>query len=79
MNDNSRMAEFVATAKRGTMKTTRVIYFAEQLYEHWYQASAEVPKLVQPLTDEQLLKWFIAEIETIVKHYQEAKHETNEN
>jgi hypothetical protein len=79
MNDNARMAEYVATAKRGTMKTTRVIYFTEQLYEHWYQVSAEVPKLVQPLTDEQLRKWFISEIETIVKHYQEAKHETNEN
>lgn len=80
MNDNARMAEFVATIKRGqNMKTNRVIVFTEQLYEHWYQVSAEVPKLVQPLTEEQVRKWFIAEVETIVKHYQEAKHETEEN
>lgn len=58
------------------MKSDRVVYMIEELYKHWLKTSALPENMLQLLTDEQMRNWFIAEVGSVVKNYQEERKST---
>jgi hypothetical protein len=62
MNDNARMAEYVATAKRGkNMKKEQFEIDLNELYWNWWSNS--VADTEETLTQGELIAWFMKQIE----------------
>jgi hypothetical protein len=58
------------------MKSDRVVYMIEELYKHWLNTSALPENMLQLLTDEQMRNWFMAEVGSVVKNYQQERKES---
>lgn len=74
MNDNARMAEYVATAKRGyNMKIGQFETDLNELYWNWWSNS--VCGTCETLSAEELKAWILKEIELMLPNIMRDENE----